>query len=433
MNTLLIYTDCRLTKLEYILDFLCSEFLNCGFEITDDLDSFVAKNGVLKLNYSTTIIKDVISIPFSSYFNEFKIGLDFDFTEELKIIGDNCSFDVFAAAFYLLVRVEEYGSFVKDKHERFTSDQSILSRKKLLQKPIVDYWFMTLKNALEVKSNCKLDVNKGFQFKSTIDIDHIYAYAEKPMFVRVGGILRDTLSFKFGRLKDRFLNSDPYNTFADIQYLNTKHGHELHSFILTAARGPFDKSFPPSHKAFKLRIKELSNYSTIGIHPSYASDSSAHNISKEKKELEVIVEKPINSSRQHFVKLEFPKTYRALIEAGVQHDYSMGYADRSGFRAGTSRIFKWYDLINDQITDLTVHPFQLMDVTLKNYEKLSPNQAVEKAASIISHCKRVNGMACLIWHNSSFYEREGWGGWKEVYENILSMANLKNNNTLDSK
>ena len=98
----------------------------------------------------------------------------------------------------------------------------------------------------------------------------------------------------------------------------------------------------------------------------------------EKERLENITDKPLLRSRQHYIKLFLPSTYRFLLEIGITDDYSMGFTDEIGFRAGTSHSFQWYDLSNEIETQLKVHPFCVMDVTLKNYLKLTPQQAVEK-------------------------------------------------------
>jgi hypothetical protein len=59
-----------------------------------------------------------------------------------------------------------------------------------------------------------------------------------------------------------------------------------------------------------------------------------------------------------------------------------------------------------------------MDVTLKNYLKLSPEKALEEIFILIQNTKAVNGTFSTLWHNSSFDEKE-WKGWREVYEKMV--------------
>ena len=100
----------------------------------------------------------------------------------------------------------------------------------------------------------------------------------------------------------------------------------------------------------------------------------------------------------------------------------MGYPDQVGFRAGTSQSFYWYDLENDLQTKLRIHPFCVMDVTLKQYLKLNPEQAFRQVQQILVQLKALRGQFTIIWHNSSFYGREGWVGWKKLYQDILKEA-----------
>ena len=55
---------------------------------------------------------------------------------------------------------------------------------------------------------------------------------------------------------------------------------------------------------------------------------------------------------------------RILIDAGIAEDYSMGYPDEPGFRAGIARPYYFYDVAEDHQTNLKIFPFQVMDATL---------------------------------------------------------------------
>ena len=120
--------------------------------------------------------------------------------------------------------------------------------------------------------------------------------------------------------------------------------------------------------------------------------------------------------------LHFPQTYQNLIAEGIQEDYSMGYPSKPGFRAGTAIAFPWYDLSKEEETTLLVHPLQVMDVTLKEYMDLSPDEAVSSIKNIIEQVRNVHGVFTLCWHNSSFSEIGSWTTWKFVFEDVLKMA-----------
>ena len=121
-------------------------------------------------------------------------------------------------------------------------------------------------------------------------------------------------------------------------------------------------------------------------------------------------------------RLQLPRSYRILQHAGLRHDYTMGYADAIGFRAGISVPYPFYDLERDMETELTIHPFCVMDTTMQKYLKLSPEEAVEAYRRLIADIKTVDGTFCCIIHNQNLCELFGWKGWRTVYEQMLDLA-----------
>jgi hypothetical protein len=100
----------------------------------------------------------------------------------------------------------------------------------------------------------------------------------------------------------------------------------------------------------------------------------------------------------------------------------MGYASEPGFKASIADPFKFYNLINESETSLTIHPITLMDVTLRDYYRLDPVTGVELSKTLVDAVKAVNGEFVSLWHNESFSESGRWKNWRKVYEEILNYA-----------
>ena len=150
------------------------------------------------------------------------------------------------------------------------------------------------------------------------------------------------------------------------------------------------------------------------------SNSSFTILQKEKKRLEEIIGKEVIKSRQHFLMLKFPETYRNLLKAGIKEDYTMGYADDIGFRASIATPFPWFDLMENAPTDLMIHPFQVMDGTLNFlYLGLSKEEALSQTKTMIKTTQKARGTFCLLWHNSTLSDLDEWNGWFDLYEKIL--------------
>lgn len=105
----------------------------------------------------------------------------------------------------------------------------------------------------------------------------------------------------------------------------------------------------------------------------------------------------------------------------------MGFASQTGFRAGTCTPFKFFDLNNNRQTKLVIHPFQVMDVTLKNYMQLQPEEAWQLTEKLMLEIKNVNGTFISLWHNESLSDSGQWQGWTKVFQQILEKGVILEN------
>ena len=147
------------------------------------------------------------------------------------------------------------------------------------------------------------------------------------------------------------------------------------------------------------------------------------NPEEELHSLERVLKKDVTKSRQHFLKLNFPKSYRNLLELEITDDYSMGFASESGFRAGICTPFRFYDLEQEIETPLVVHPFPFMDGTYIYYKNMSPDEAWPEISQYIETYRKYGGEFIPVWHNRVFSQKESeWKGWNEVYELMVTKA-----------
>jgi hypothetical protein len=265
---------------------------------------------------------------------------------------------------------------------------------------------------------------RSFQFVTSIDIDNAWAFKNKSLMVSFGAILKAVFNARWDELKQRLivflgLRKDPYDTYK--YALDTYKGLLEHIlfFILIGNRDQFDKSISHKNKNFRHLIANLASVCEVGIHPSYASNSKPWLFETEKERLEDIILKPVTKSRQHFLKLKMPQTYQQLIKSGISDDYTMGFASLVGFRVGTCTTFHFFDLSLNQRTELMIHPFQVMDVTLKSYLKMDPDKAWQQVEKLMFEVKNVNGTFVSLWHNESLKDSGQWLGWRKVFEQIL--------------
>ena len=116
---------------------------------------------------------------------------------------------------------------------------------------------------------------------------------------------------------------------------------------------------------------------------------------------EEIIKRKITSSRQHYLKLRLPETYDQLIQNGIEKDYTIGYHDTYGFRAGTCNSFLFFNLEKNETTNLRLFPFAIMEGTLDDVMKLDVNASKKIISDLITEVCKHNGLFIPLWHNST--------------------------------
>jgi hypothetical protein len=424
-NKILFYSDLPSNRLFYTVSLALNEILELDVIFTQSKDIFINSN-IPKVNFSDNHFseKGIYIKPHPFIFDK-KVSF-YAFTSET--FGN---LDVFSRIFYLVSRYEEYTAplSVFDDHNRFPAPASLSKKLGFLHQPIVNEWVMKLKNEILKQYPSIGIVTPQYHFQPTYDIDQAWAYKNKGYQRNIGGFLKDTVKGKITHAARRigtlmgFVN-DPEFNFSYMETLHKKHNLDPIFFWLLADHGEFDKNIDWRNTRLQGVINRIAKKYRIGIHPSYQSNSAFSILKMEKERLEKTTNAPlsIKRSRQHFLKLRFPETYHNLLKAGIMEDFSMGYADDIGFRAGIATPFYWFDLENDQATPLKIHPFAVMEVTLQQYLGLSPEEAVEKVKPLIAATKAVGGTFTTLWHNSTLSNIEEWEGWRAVYEKVIKEA-----------
>lgn len=417
-------------RLRYVLDWLLKERLGLDYQLASEISE--EKHTAFTLSYGWR--ENSFCVENSDELNQKQVpgrpadirwnGLWAPYLRE-----SNCQvpFDLFAGIFFLLSRAEEYERFTPDRHGRYPATDSVLHQFGFLQRPVLDEWVEYLR--LQLEKEWSIDIPaQPFSCQLTYDLDIPWKYRYKSAGRSLGAAFRDLLK---GDIKEvawriaalRKKKMDPYDSF---EWLNEQHKiHNIHPiwFILAAEQpSDFDRNASPNAGFMQKLIGSLSKNSEIGSHPSYYSDVHPERLISEKALLERIAGQEIVRSRQHFIRLRFPETYRALMDAGFQEDYSMGYSTYPGFRAGTGHSFLWYDLMNEKEQPLRIHPFVFMDTTARFDQGLTPGNALQELLSMVAAAKKCNSRIVTIMHNFSLGEDKDWKGWREMYERFLEAA-----------
>ncbi len=427
---ILIYAHNLSNRFKYTAELIFKSVLNIDYQLTDDKDFFKSSQ-VAKIAYtnetnlsSVYIDCDVllfethIKTEFPSPKKEYIDFPKFYVTDKKDFLG----YDLFAMVFYFSVRYEEYLTTQVDNHQRFRAENSIAYQYNCLQIPFLNNATADFSRKLKNEFPQLEFKKRVFNFLSTIDIDNAFAYANKGLRRNLGGFVKDCFNLNFKNISSRILSNfdkkkDPYHTFDTINRLSEETDTQLKYFVLISDYSKYDKNPHHENKGFQFLLKSLSEKFQIGLHPSYHSMIKLEKISTEHDRLENILEKKITSARCHFLRIKLPNTYRAFIKKGITDDYTMIYASQCGFRTGLCMPYKWFDLIKNEQTNLKIHTSVMMEGTLRDYNKLNPEKALEISLNLLAEVKKHGGEFISIFHNDSFTHKNI--EWINLYKSVL--------------
>lgn len=425
---LLVYTPKITPRLKYIFRQICTRILGIPIQFTSKVEEFIAHDS-LKMSYAKQPLSNEFFVKSNTILLEQGLSdieiqvQDWDTTKCFFITGERSAipFDIFSASFYLLSRYEEYMPHVKDQYGRFTAKESLAYNKGFLEQPVIDIWAYKFKEKLQEAFPDYQFVKRSYSVKTVIDVPMAYYYKHKGLMRTIGGTFKDI--FKFKKLYERYmvlfnLKRDPYDTFKWIINKQKQVKHKFAIFFLIGDYSTYDKNINPNRKPFVSLIKSVSDYSKVGLKVSYFALDDDAILKKEKLRIENIINRHLEMSRNSFSKLNLPKSYRQLLDLEINEDFSMGYVNQIGFRAGTCTPFLFYDLDYEIQTPLMINSFSLMDFSLLKINSfLDRKETIEK---LIKEVKNVNGTLTTIFHNYSFSEEERWEGFKELFTILLA-------------
>lgn len=423
-----IYASADTPRLSYIAGIILGDILGLSWEIITDRSRI---EGSPVINYSGENIQGSFRISpvpllfekvverkkiFVSRWN--KLPVFFQTTSDSDI-----PFDIFAASFYMVSRYEEYLEHQPDEHGRFRASSTLAFREGFLDKPVVDLWARELARLLLGKYPSLIFRKNQYNSLLTIDSDQPFAYLGKNLFVNIGGMIREATGNNT-HATDRYNvllrgRKDPYQVYDYILGNIEKYNTPAKFFFPTGNYSRFDKNPSWKSRSYKSLIDLIGSRFAIGIHPSYYAAGNVRRLKKEIGRLESVTGYQITLSRYHYLRISIPSSFRAVSELGITEEYSLGFPDEPGFRAGIARPFYFYDVAADTLTGLKIIPFQVMDGTLYDYKKLDPDSAEEIIVKLIEATKSAGGLFVSIWHNTSLLEIPRWKGWRMLFEKML--------------
>ncbi|NLA48911.1 MAG: hypothetical protein GX876_05545 [Bacteroidales bacterium] len=258
-----------------------------------------------------------------------------------------------------------------------------------------------------------------------MDLDQPFAYLGKGLIRTAGGLVRNILTDPL-KAEERVMvlagkAKDPFDVYDYILQSIFEKRTDTKFFFPAGNFSKHDRNPHWRNRDYRKLILKLGSMHVSGLHPSYLASEDLTRFRSERERLGRILKRGIMISRFHFIRMKIPDSYRMISGEGISEDYSMGYPDHPGFRAGIARPFFFYDLTEERLTDLKVIPFQYMDSTFYHYMNLDPGEAEEMIVKLMDETRKAGGLFVSLWHNTTIADTAEGRSWRKLFEKMLEM------------
>lgn len=345
--------------------------------------------------------------------------------------------DVFGSAFFMLTNYEQYLNPARDRHNRFTAENSLAFQEGFLERPIVNEYVEIIRQSLKLLWPQMKTRERQSRIFLSHDVDQPYCKYEQGMFSLTKSLAADFLirrdaypaakrlrSF-FNYSEDRYQH-DPNNTFDFIMRLSEKFGRQSSFyFMVEHTAGPLDGC---SYSIDEPWIRNLlgtihERGHEVGLHPSYHSYCSAEMVKRQFDALRTVAaEEGITKShwggRQHFLRYAAPTTWEIWAQVGLTYDSTMTFPDQVGFSSGICCEYTLFNVTERKPINLIERPLIAGEHTLLSYLSLDFDACVNKIVNLNNTCKLFNGDFSLLWHNNNLITRAQQQCYRLICESL---------------
>ncbi|WP_316802176.1 DUF7033 domain-containing protein [Pedobacter nototheniae] len=418
---LIIFSSTLTPRIKYIFNFIFKDILKAEVEFTGNSQYF-SQSDHAKISYGDQPLGDELffkstGLLFSNKVEDFTLKTTTfgDYEVPFPVEGSALPFDVFAASFFLVSRFEEYLHHKKSA-EDFKPSKSYQHKWKLLDKPIIDGWALILKNMIRKKYPAFKFHDKSFSHHPTINFKILptapdgFLLKTKFFFQAIFKKETEYFNSRFDKATGLSANHDLLITEVE-KYFESKKNHPIY-FI----------EFPnvPIEFIQKDKISKYLDDKAVGLLRPCANESQkAISIKDTILKLKKLYPAKVNLMSQQLEVLEFPTCYLKLLNSGITSDYSMGYANTPGFRAGTCTAFNWYDLQLEKVTPLNIKPYCITDTAL---EHLPAKEALTLVEEYVAIVRFVDGTFYSSWQLKSLSNNLKVKKLKNLFKEMLKHA-----------
>ena len=269
--------------------------------------------------------------------------------------------------------------------------------------------------------NSKIDV--PYNPIITHDIDRYYKWKNfKSIFGESIRILQGQSTWSYNEAWKSFLNRkevDPFSNLREIAELDNNKGLQSVFFMMTTEeKHPKNiNDYSVNDSSVREVLKQvISIGSEIGIHPGIYTYNDQKRMQEQKEMLEKSIGQNVVRSRQHYLKYEYPGTFRILESIGIKNDSSILVNIANETDSDKRSTYQMEDEDGSKM-NISQTPLVFMDT---HHMQLKDEEILEALENSVAPAKRDGGEIMILWHNNNISNNREFGLYKEALEVIKS-------------
>ncbi len=332
--------------------------------------------------------------------------------------------DLVASAFFFLTRYEEWLAQDRDPWGRVPEDRLSLVQEGLADRAPVDEYREVLAGWLARLLGRPVPAHPpGYEVLLSHDVDSGFRVVRGPFWSHVArGMARDVVRHRSPRTAMELgLNavaaaagrSIPFGNIGQVVRLSEQYGRTSHFFFMANGSHPDDATYDVRDPAVRRATRTVLDAGhRIGLHVGLDAAGDATALHREWDLLGEVIGCEPAGARTHFVRWEPARTPGLLDAVGARLDSSAGFSIRCGFRTGTTRPHRLFDLESRRTLALMEYPLAIMDKAVYDLPSADRRDLV---ARIVSTVRRHGGCLTINWHYWYFTNR-----YRRLCEEVLA-------------
>ncbi|MDF1694596.1 MAG: hypothetical protein P1U56_02135 [Saprospiraceae bacterium] len=255
----------------------------------------------------------------------------------------------------------------------------------------------------------------------THDVDRYYKWKNtKSIAGEIGRIFRNQSTWSYSEAWNSFKNRkrvDPFSNLSMVAEMDKRMGLKSVFYIMTTEEiHPQNiNDYNLQHSTIQAELKELISIGAeIGLHPGIYTYNDEKRMLNQKASLEEAIQQEVVRSRQHYLKYEYPETFKILESVGIQNDSSI-LVDLTLEEDREKR--STYIMLDEEGNTMNISqtPLVFMDT---HHIQLKDDRILELLEERIAPAKKDGGEIMILWHNNNISNNREIGLYKEALEVI---------------